>query len=259
MLAVFGLVFGSFVNAFVWRLHEGKDWMSDRSECIHCHHKLAAKDLIPVFSYLVLKGKCRYCHKKIEDTPVVEIATMVLFLASYFFWPVAFEGAGLVRFIVWLIISVGLMALIVYDFKWYLLPDKVVFPLAGLAALQVVVISLFYHGGWHEVLGALAGVLIISGTFYLIFQISKGTWIGGGDVKLGLVLGLLAGGPLNSLLLLFTASVSGMLFSLPMLLTGKAGRKTQLPFGPFLIFGLIIVQLFGTALTSWYSQHLLYR
>lgn len=257
MLAVLGLVFGSFVNAFVWRLHEGKDWMNERSECVHCHHTLAAKDLVPVFSYLILKGKCRYCHKKIEDTPIVEIGTMVVFLASYFFWPVAFEGAGLLRFVAWLIISVGLMALVVYDFKWYLLPDKVVFPLAGLAAVQTVTISLFFHGGWREILGALAGVLIISGTFYLIFQISNGTWIGGGDVKLGLILGLLAGGPLNSLLLLFIASVSGMLFSLPMLATGKASRKTQLPFGPFLVFALVIVQLFGTTLTSWYSQHLL--
>ncbi|HKR82223.1 MAG TPA: prepilin peptidase [Candidatus Saccharimonadales bacterium] len=259
MVAALGLVFGSFVNAFVWRLHEGKDWLHERSECVHCHHKLAAKDLVPVFSYMMLRGKCRYCHKKIEDSPWVELATMALFLGSYFFWPVAFQGAGLFRFVVWLVISVGLMALVVYDFRWYLLPDKVVFPLAGLAAVQVLVVSVLYHGGWREILGALAGAVIISGTFYAIFQLSQGKWIGGGDVKLGLVLGLLAGGPFNSLLLLFTASVSGMLFSLPLLFTGKASRKSQLPFGPFLIFGLVVVQLFGTTITSWYARHLLYR
>ena len=258
MLVCLGLVFGSFVNAFVWRLHEGKDWVKERSECTHCHHELAPKDLIPIVSWLLLRGKCRYCHKKIEDSPLVEIATSILFLGSYFFWPVAFEGAGLFRFVLWLIFLIGLVALTVYDLRWFLLPDKVIFPLAGLAAAQVIVVSILYHGGWHEVLGAFAGVLIISGLFYVIFQISRGTWIGGGDVKLGLILGALAGSPINAVLLLFIASCSGMVASLPLLLTGKATRKTQLPFGPFLIFGLVVVQLFGSAIATWYSS-LLYR
>ncbi len=258
MLAALGLIFGSFVNALVWRLHEGKDWLNDRSECTHCHHKLAAKDLVPVLSWLALRGKCRYCHKKIDDTPLVELGTMALFLVSYFFWPVALEGGGLLRFILWLVFSVGFIALISYDIRWYLLPDKIVFPLAVLAVLQVAALSTIFGGGWHTALGALTGVLIIAGLFYAIFRISNGTWIGGGDVKLGLVLGLLAGGPLQAVILLFAASFSGMVAALPMLITGKAGRKTQLPFGPFLIFGLIVVQLFGTHIAHWYTG-LLYR
>ncbi len=259
MLAVLGLVFGSFVNALVWRLHEGKDWIKDRSECTHCHHKLAAKDLVPVFSYLALGGRCRYCHKKIDDSPLVELATMALFLVSYFFWPVALQGAGLFRFALWLVFIIGFVALVAYDSRWFLLPDKVVFPLTALAVTQVVVVAVVYHDGWRVVLGALAGALIIAGSFYGIFQLSKGTWIGGGDVKLGVMLGLLAGGPLNSLLLLFVASFSGMLISVPLLIAGKASRKTRLPFGPFLIFGLVVVQLFGASITNWYAAHLLYR
>jgi len=254
MLAAFGLILGSFVNALVWRLHEGKNWLNDRSECTHCHHKLAPKDLVPVFSYLFLQGKCRYCHKKIEDSPWIELGTIALFLASYFCWPVAFAGAGLFTFIIWLVMCVGLMALVAFDLKWYLLPNKIVFPLIGLAVVQVLGVSFLYHGGVHEIIGAIAGVVIIAGLFYFIFQVSKGTWIGGGDVKLGIALGLLAGGPLKSLLLLFVASVCGIIISAPMLAMGKANRKTQLPFGPFLILALVIVQLFGTPIVDWYTR-----
>ncbi len=259
MLGALGLVFGSFVNALVWRLHEHRNWMSERSECPHCHHQLAAKDLIPVLSWLYLRGKCRYCHAKIEDSPLVEIATMVFFVVSYLWWPVAFEGAGLFRFVLWLIFVVGFVALTVYDLRWMLLPDKIVFPLASLAALQVVGVALFFHGGWHVVFGSFAGVLMVSGLFYLIFQLSKGAWIGGGDVKLGLALGLLAGSPLNAVLLLFVASVSGLLFSLPQLFRGKFSGKTQLPFGPFLILGLFVVVLFGNGIVDWYTAQLFYR
>lgn len=253
MLAVLGLTFGSFVNALVWRLHEGKDWLNDRSECTHCHHKLAARDLIPVLSWLMLRGRCRYCRKQIDDTPLVELGTMALFLVSYFFWPVALEGGGLLRFVLWLVFSIGLVALVSYDIRWYLLPDKIVFPLAALAILQVAALSTIFGGGWHAALGALGGVVIIAGLFYAIFRISNGTWIGGGDVKLGVVLGLLAGGPLQAVILLFVASFSGMVAALPMLITGKAGRKTQLPFGPFLIFALVVVQLFGVRIAHWYT------
>lgn len=252
LLIVLGLVLGSFIHALVWGLHSGKDWVKGRSQCPHCHHQLAPVDLVPVFSWVFLRGKCRYCHKKIEDNPLVELVLPALFVLSYVFWPVALQGSGLFSFAVWLIVLVGLMALAVYDLKWMLLPDKLVFPLAGLALVYSIAFAV-----WEKDFGVLvtagAGVLILSGLFYLLFQLSKGTWIGGGDVKLGLVLGLLAGGVLPSFLLLFVASLAGMIVSLPLLLQGKAGAKTQLPFGPFLIAGLIVVKLFGADIIDWYS------
>ncbi|HUS25756.1 MAG TPA: prepilin peptidase [Nevskiaceae bacterium] len=256
LLIVLGLVFGSFVNAFVWRVHEGKDWVRGRSECPHCHHQLAGKDLVPFFSWLALGGKCRYCHHKIEDSPLVELVTPLLFVISYAFWPEPLHGAGLFQFVLWLVFLVGFVALAVYDLRWFLLPDKVVYPLIALAAVQVLGLWLFYNGRWQDVLGAAAGAAIISGVFYVLFQISKGTWIGGGDVKLGVVLGLLAGGPLESLLLLFAASLTGTVLALPFLVQGKAHRATPLPFGPLLIFGLVVVRLFGADLIDWYT-HLL--
>lgn len=252
LLTATGLILGSFVNAFVWRIRKKRNWVNERSECTHCHHQLGFMDLIPVVSYVLLRGKCRYCHKKIEDTPVAEIALPALFLLSYYFWPLQLEGRGVIEFGFWLVFLVGLLALTIYDFKWFLLPDKIVFPLVGLAAVQTAVVSA-YEKDWHLIVSAVGGAVVISGIFYLIFQISKGTWIGGGDVKLGLVLGLLAGGVLEGFLVLFAASVVGLLASLPAIAKGKAGKKTQIPFGPFLILGLVIVKLFGTAILDWYS------
>lgn len=252
LLIVLGLVLGSFVNALVWRLHNGKDWVNDRSECPHCHHKLGPLDLIPVASWVMLRGRCRYCHKKIDDSPLVEVALPILFVSSYLLWPVALQGSALFEFVAWLIFLVGFLALTVYDLRWLLLPDKIVFPLTGLAILQVITIAV-WNQDWRYALVAAAGSLIISGTFYLLFQASKGAWIGGGDVKLGIVLGLLAGGVVESCLLLFVASLAGMVAALPAVIRGKANRKTQIPFGPMLIVGLIIVKLFGATMINWYT------
>jgi prepilin signal peptidase PulO-like enzyme (type II secretory pathway) len=253
-LIAFGLLLGSFVNALVYRLHEKKDWVKERSECPLCHHVLAAKDLVPVFSWLWLRGRCRYCHKPIPDSPLVELALPVLFLASYVYWPEPLQGAGLFVFGLWLVFLVGFVALAVYDLKWFLLPDVIVFPLIGLALLQVLALPLFFGESWSTVLGSALGALLMSGLFFLIYVISKGSWIGFGDVKLAVVLGLLAGGPLAALLVLFVASVLGSLLSLPLVAAGKATRKSHLPFGPLLIMGLIVVVLFGVAIVDWYTR-----
>ncbi len=253
LLIVIGLAFGSFVNALVWRLHQKRDWVRERSECPHCHHQLAPKDLVPVLSWLSLGGKCRYCHKPIPDSPLVELALPALFVLSYLYWPEPLQGVGLFSFIIWLLFLIGFTVLAVYDLKWFLLPDVVVFPLIALAVIQVIG-RLFFGGTWQEVLSSVLGALVISGLFYLIFMFSKGRWIGFGDVKLAVVLGLLAGGVLPALLVLFVASLVGTFVSLPMVLAGKANRKSHLPFGPMLITGLIVVVLFGQSMIDWYAS-----
>jgi len=252
LLIILGLILGSFVNAFVWRIHKNKDWVNDRSECTHCHHKLGPLDLVPVLSWVMLGGKCRYCHKKIDDSPLVELSLPAVFLLSYFYWPMELAGRGLVEFVFWLVLLVGLLALTVYDLRWFLLPDKIVFPLVGLTFVGVLV-SAIMERDIQIITMAVACALIISGIFYILFQLSKGTWIGGGDVKLALVLGLLCTSLLEPFLLLFTASVAGLIGSLPSIIKGKAKAKTQIPFGPFLIIGLIIVRLFGGSIISWYT------
>ena len=253
VLIVFGLIFGSFINALVWRLHEGRDFIGGRSECTHCHHMLSAKDLVPVISYLWLRGKCRYCKKPIADTPFAELLLPCWFALSYLFWPLPLTThTGIFQLVAWLSASVVLVALLVYDKRWFLLPDKMTYPLAAFALL-VLIIRVIVLGEPADVLvGAAVAALIISGTFYLLFQLSKGAWIGGGDVKLGLALGLFAGDPLKALLLLFVASLGGTLFMLPSMLRGKASRKMQIPFGPFLIGSLLVVYIFGTRILDAY-------
>jgi len=270
MLVVLGLSFGSFVNALTWRLHEqegllqkksGRDKkamlkklsiLQGRSMCPSCKHELAAKDLIPVASWVFLRGKCRYCGRPISrQYPSVELIVAALFIISYLLWPAGMHGLGLVQFCFWLAFLVGFAALAVYDLKWFLLPDKIVFPLVGLAIVELLVALIFFHTGWQALWASVWGVLIASGIFFVLYQVSDGTWIGGGDVKLGLVLGILVGGPLRSLLLLFVASLLGTLVSLPLLMLGKAGRKTLIPFGPFLIAAAIIIALFGGHFVDW--------
>lgn len=272
ILVVFGLCLGSFVNALVWRLHEQDEVKSSkkpdkkyleklsiqkgRSMCPHCKHVLVAKDLIPVLSWLYLRGKCRYCRSRIDDSPIVELSTATLFLLSYAWWPYALQGIGLYYFVFWLIFLVAFVALAVYDLKWYLLPDKIVFPLIGLALIQLLGVIIFYNAGFQSIITAFWGVVISSGIFYAIFMISKEQWIGGGDVKLGLVIGLLIGGPMMSLLMLFVASSLGSLIGIPLLIAGK--RKVRLPFGPFLLISTVIVTLFGAGIINWYKTQLLF-
>ena len=110
-LIVLGLALGSFVNALVWRLHKRRDWVRERSECVHCQYVLGAKDLIPVLSYLWLRGKCRYCGKPIEDKPWTELAMSALLFVSYLHWPYDLDIVGWLGFVVWTLLLVVLLAL----------------------------------------------------------------------------------------------------------------------------------------------------
>ncbi len=266
-LLILGLCFGSFVNAYVWRIYKQGTSKSKRSNkkpdqysllhgrsmCPHCKHGLAAKDLVPVLSWLSLKGACRYCHKRIgAQYPLVELATAVLFVISYKAWPEPVSGGVWLLFGLWLCIVVSLMALAVYDLKWMLLPNRMVTPLAVLAGLYVAA-SILVSGNADPLVSAAWGVAIGGGLFYVLFQISDGRWIGGGDVKLGAALGLIVGGPMNAILLLFLASFIGTLVALPLMIAGKASRTSKLPFGPFLIAAAFVVTLYGERIVNQYN------
>jgi prepilin signal peptidase PulO-like enzyme (type II secretory pathway) len=267
VLIVLGLCLGSFVNALVWRLHEQAkpdnkrnrptqlSILHGRSMCPDCRHKLASIDLIPVVSWLMLKGKCRYCHKPISiQYPLVEILTVILFVISYYYWPYPLHGYSLAAFIVWLGVLTGFIALVVLDIRWYWLPDRIILPLSIMALVEVLLIALATHKLVSNLIGSLIGILIISGSFYLLYILSKGKWIGGGDVKLGFLIGMLVGGPLYSVLVLFLASTTGTISALPFFISGKIKRNSLLPFGPFLILATIITVLFGASIIHWYKN-----
>lgn len=268
VLALLGLCLGSFVNALVWRVHEQAALKKKkvpkeltisqgRSMCPNCKHQLGFWDLLPVVSWLSLKGKCRYCHKPISwQYPLVELVTALLFIFSYLYWPHDWSSLGIFQFAVWLIMLVGFMALTVYDTRWQILPNKIVYPLGFIALGQLIVLTIAKQD-LAVVVTAAIGVLCLGGLFYALFQLSDGKWIGGGDVRSGVVIGILVGGPFNAVLVLFFASLLGTAVSLPSLLHKKSMMKSRVAFGPFLLAATVIVYLFGASLVTWYKQRFL--
>jgi prepilin signal peptidase PulO-like enzyme (type II secretory pathway) len=270
-LLVVGLCLGSFVNALTWRIHEqdtettkkqpDRQYLNrlsvtkGRSICPHCKHVLTTKDLVPVLSWLSLKRRCRYCRKPISwQYPLVELATAILFIASYVWWPVNFSTAQTLIFILWIALLTGLLALLIYDVRWKLLPNRLIYPLSLVALAQAVIVVTIAHRPLIAALNAVLAVIVGGGIFYVLFQVSKGKWIGGGDVKLGWLLGLVVGTPARSLLFIFLGALGGSLVSLPLLANGRLKRNSVIPFGPFLIVGAIIAQLFGADILHWYRQ-----
>ena len=270
-MVVSGLCLGSFINAFTWRLHEQEEEQSKakpnlkylsklsiakgHSICPNCKRQLSVKDLIPIVSWVVLRGKCRYCHKPISwQYPVVELITAVLFIGSYVLWPEPIRGIQIAIFVLWLIILVGLIALVVYDLRWLLLPNKIIYSLYTIAFVQAIIIIANSNNHLSSLADIILAVIVGGGLFYALFQISNGKWIGGGDVKLGGLLGLIAATPGRSFLLIFLATLLGSLVSVPLLLSGRLKKNSIIPFGPFLIIGAIIVQFYGQSIISWYQN-----
>jgi leader peptidase (prepilin peptidase)/N-methyltransferase len=281
VLAVIGLILGSYAAATVWRLRarqlvedkqagdEDVDMdeynkllpltqtsvRKDRSRCLHCEHTLAWYDLLPLVSWLGLKGKCRYCHVRIGMfEPLMEIGMAVLFVGSFLLWPSSahMNPLQLTEFIVWLVAGVMLVILFAYDMKWFLLPNQVIFPLIAVGMLM----TLLHFVGVTDIaatfINLALGVVILSGIYLLLWLISKGRWIGFGDVKLGLALALLLGNWQLAFIALFAANLIGCLVVIPGMVAGKITRTSRVPFGPLLIVGAVLAMLWGPSITSWY-------
>jgi len=274
MLVLVGLCMGSFVEATSWRLHEQtkrskltkkqKQELSitkGRSMCAHCKHQLAWYDLLPLLSWVSLRGKCRYCQKPIGwHAPALELTTAALFAISYLSWPYVLGsdfGLAWVVFGLWLLCVVLFVLLSVYDLRWMLLPDRVVLVLVltafAYAAFQQSVAGVSLDG----FISIVSSVAVSSGLFWVLYQVSGGKWIGGGDVKLGVALGLLIGAPLPAMLMLFLASLMGTLVALPLLIKAKSKQQLKIPFGPFLMSATFVVVIYGERLIDWYTNTVL--
>lgn len=269
ILAVLGLSFGSFINAAVWRIHEQQNRtkrkksqdlsiVHGRSMCPDCRHTLAWHDLLPVVSWLSLKGKCRYCHKHISwQYPLVELVVAVLFVSSYIFWPfLPFTSLTFLLLGLWLVLLIGFVALAVYDIRWMILPNRIVYPMQIIAVVYTLTALVINdsHSFPRTILDVSLSLICGAGLFYALYHVSKGKWIGYGDIRLAVIIGLVLGSPAKVLLMLFIASLMGTLISLPLLLKGKLKRNSHLPFGPLLIAATVIVYLFGASLIAWYER-----
>lgn len=272
-LTLFGLVLGSFAGAQVWRLRarqleedkragqqvSAKEYArlkgvlrpfgDDRSMCLHCHHALRWYDLIPLISWLLLRGKCRYCRAHIGLLePLVELGMAATFAASYVWWPFALDAPlEWIRFALWLLACVAMGILFVYDAKWSLLPFVVNITLIVIGVAFFAISLYLTPFGLNEWLSFAGAVALLAGLYY-VFSIPG--WVGLGDSILGLGLAVLLMSWDRAFLALFIANLVGCLALIPLAISRKLSRGAHIPFGPFLILGTLISFLWGTQLIA---------
>jgi leader peptidase (prepilin peptidase)/N-methyltransferase len=252
VFVLLGLTVGSFINVLVDRTHAKKQFIAGRSVCDHCQQPLEPVDLVPVLSWVALGGKCRQCRKPISvQYPLVELLTGVAFGLSYAYWPEELVGVWAQSlFGLWLVGLVLMVALLVYDIKWLALPDRFIWPLV-LAALMGTIVAA--RGDISLIGDRLLGAAWVYGFFAALYYGSRGRWLGGGDVKFGLAIGLWLGA-LKALVALVLAFYSATILVVVLLAAKRVTKKTPIPFGPFLIVGLIFAQLYGAQAIDWYHR-----
>jgi leader peptidase (prepilin peptidase)/N-methyltransferase len=233
--------------------------MKDRSQCLHCSYELKWYDLLPLVSWAALGGKCRKCRHPIGYLePLIELGVAVFFVASYAFWPYDLTStADIARFVLWLVAGVGLAILAAYDTKWFLLPNNINFGVVGIGAAISLLVIITSADRLTAVVSVLAATLILSGIYLALYLISKGRWIGFGDIKLGFGLALLLADWQLAFVAIFAANLIGCLIVVPGIAMGKIKRNAHVPFGPLLIAGAVIAQLVGPAIIEWYTLVLL--
>ena len=249
---VFGLIYGSFLNVVVYRYD---DWISiarTRSHCRECKTNLGPLDLIPVLSYIMLRGKCRYCQKPISiQYPIVELVTALLFVAGYnlIFTEMGLQlTQGAFAFAFYILVIGAMIAVFCHDLMEMMIPDS----LSNILLICAAIFMIILGKPREAFIGALVGLIPIA----LIVYPSKGKWMGEGDVKLAASLGILSGFP-GSIIFLGSSFVIGGLFGGLLMIFGKAKAKTAVPFGPFLIFGALIAIFYGQAIIDWYTSFMM--
>lgn len=236
---LFGLVFGSFYNVVGLRVPQKESIVHPPSHCPTCQRRLTVLDLVPVLSYVFLGGKCRSCGNKISWVyPFIELMTGVLFAFAY--WQL---GWGIELIVAFFFISL-LVIIVVSDLAYMLIPDKVLIFFLPLLAIGRVLSPL--TPWWDSLVGAVVGF----GILYIIAVLSNGG-MGGGDIKLFFLIGLVLG-TIDTLLTLFLAAVIGMIVGITVLSKNKQGRKTPIPFGPSIALAAVIVYFYGDLLINWY-------
>lgn len=256
LLGGLGLIVGSFLNVVIYRVPLGLSVVRPPSACPTCDHQIAARDNIPVLSWVLLRGRCRSCGAHVSARyPLVESSTALVWLGLGW-WAVA-GGDGIDPLLALLLVlgSAG-VALTLIDLDHHRLPDAIVLPL-----YPVTVAGLLFAGlvdsHWPvgpAVAGGALWLVLIGG----IWLATRGRGMGFGDVKLAPVLGVTLGWVSfgSSVVGLFAAFVLGALAGLVLMLTGRAGRRSHVPFGPFLLAGSAVGLVAGSAVAGAYADWL---
>ena len=238
---ILGLMIGSFLNLCIHRLPREESVVIPRSHCRSCKKIISARDNIPIISYLLLKGKCRHCNQSISWVyPTVEVVTAFLLTVVFLKF-----GTTLQAGIYGITIS-ALVVITIIDLKHQIIPDCITLP--GIAFGFAAGTNL------NGFLASFSGFLLGGGLFYILAVASKGG-MGGGDIKLIAGLGALLGWQ-EVLLIIFLGALLGTIYSLPLLLAGKKGRKSLIPFGPFISVATGITIFSGRELIIIYIQYM---
>lgn len=240
-ILLLGTILGSFLNALIWRTRVGMSAMKGRSQCTVCNSQLRVFELIPVLSFFLQRGRCRHCLERISwQYPLVEVATGTLFMASY----LVFQFDMIAVLFAWFVVCI-LMFIFVYDLKYQLILDRVTLP--------AIAITYVYHivraptDWWVYLLGIGIG----GGFFLLQFVVSKGRWIGGGDIRLGALMGAILGWKLVFVALML-AYVVGAIVSIILVAMKKKTMASTTPFGTYLAAATLVVLFWGTSILDWY-------
>jgi len=246
LFAILGLVVGSFLNVCIDRLPQNKSIAYPPSHCEACQHKLAAKDLIPVFSYIRLRGRCRYCQASIPRRILwVELATAVIFALLCWHYGLSAE-LGVMIFYASLFIII-----FVIDLEHGLILNRVVYP----GMIVALLLSLYPWPWFSESIGMRVAYAALGGAagfaiFLLIAMVSRGG-MGWGDVKLAALMGLAIGFPLVFVAIIMAAILGGIV-AVALMIAKKRTRRQTIPFGPFLALAAMVTLLWGSNILNWY-------
>ncbi len=251
LVGVLGLAVGSFLNVLIWRLPQGLSLSKPPSSCPKCGHAIRWCDNVPVISWLVLGGKCRDCKDRISlRYPLVELATgLGFFLLAWWQLPKPSGYWLLPTLLYFFAVSIALSMIDIDSRK---LPNRIVIPSLVIVFALLALASLGNGDWWPLLWAAVGGAMLF--VFYLLLALIYPAGMGFGDVKLagliGLILGFLGWGAL--IVGAFAAFLLGGLFSIGLLFTGKATRKSGIPFGPWMLLGAWVGIIFGREISSWY-------
>ncbi len=283
LVFVSGLFFGSFLNLVSDRVTKGKSVLFGRSQCDHCKKPLGAKNLIPVVSYILQRGKCAKCHKKISFYyPFSEILTGLAFVGAAVSAriTVLVNVSTIFTFIYLLGVASFFIILLLTDMKERVIPNKIIYPAIIFVFSFLILSAVIYFYMYYiqlkadtfgqylldagimkvQILNSLVSLgililssLVISAFFAFLVWITKGRGMGAGDIRLGFLIGLFNGYPFN-FIAIFLGFVLGALVSLVLVVLKKKTMKDTIAFGPFLILGSVVAMIWGSLILQWYTN-----
>ena len=244
---VFGSVIGSFLNVCIYRMPRDMSIIAPASRCPSCNAPIRPYDNIPIFSYIFLGGKCRICKARISlRYPLVEFLNAALYVAVVWRFGPEWHTA------LFLIFCSVLVVITFIDLDFQIIPDRITLPgiLIGLIAGALLMPDPFVRYSPLGFKASAIGLLAGGGLFYAIAVLSKGG-MGGGDIKMMAMVGALMGWK-SVLLTTFLGSLTGAVFGIFLMISQGKGRKTKIPFGPFLALGSLLTLFFGQEMFTWY-------